>query len=52
MGTHAGEFAGILATGRAVRLPYAVAYDLDGEQIAALRIYMSVDALVRQIQVA
>lgn len=49
-GTHSGEFAGIAPTGRAVRLPYAVAYDLADGSITALRIYLSLDALVRQIR--
>jgi len=30
VGTHTGEFAGIPATGRAVRVPYSVVYDLRG----------------------
>ena len=47
---HVGEFAGIPATNRSVRLPYAVAYELDGDRIAALRIYLSMDALVRQLR--
>jgi predicted ester cyclase len=50
VGTHVGEFAGIAATGRAVRLPYAVAYDLADGRIAALRIYLATDALVRQLR--
>jgi predicted ester cyclase len=36
---HIGEFGGIAATGREVRLPYSVVYDLEGEKIKALRIY-------------
>lgn len=50
VGAHVGEFAGIAATGRAVRLPYAVAYDLADGRIAALRIYLATDALVRQLR--
>jgi predicted ester cyclase len=48
--THVGEFAGIPATGRSVRLPYAVAYDLAEAQIVALRIYLSMDALVHRLR--
>lgn len=48
-GEHAGEFAGIGPTGRQVKLPYAVVYDVDTSSITALRIYLSMDALVRQI---
>lgn len=50
VGTHAAEFAGIAATGRSVKLPYAVGYDVDGDAITALRIYLSMDALIRQIR--
>lgn len=50
VGTHAGEFAGIAPTGRSVRLPYAVAYDVESGSITALRIYQSTDALVRQLR--
>ncbi len=50
VGTHVGEFAGLAPTGRLVRVPYAVAYDLAGETIAALRLYLPLDALVRQIR--
>ena len=34
-GTHTGEFAGIAPTGRDVRIPYSVIYDLRGDQISA-----------------
>lgn len=50
VGTHAGEFAGVAASGRQVRVRYAVAYDLAGESITALRLYLPMDALVRQIR--
>lgn len=39
IGTRAGEFAGFVATGRQVRVPYAVVYDLADDQITALRLY-------------
>jgi predicted ester cyclase len=39
VGRHVGEFASIPPTGREIRVPYSVVYDLEGEQIAALRIY-------------
>jgi steroid delta-isomerase-like uncharacterized protein len=49
VGTHTGEFAGIPATGRAVRVPYSVVYDLSGEQISALRIYFPMSLLIEQL---
>jgi predicted ester cyclase len=39
VGRHIGEFAGIAATGRDVRVPYSVHYSLAGGRITALRIY-------------
>ena len=48
-GTHTGEFAGVAPTGRAVRVPYSVVYDLRGDQISRLRIYLPLSVLVEQI---
>ena len=48
-GTHTGEFAGVPATGRAVRVPYSVLYDLRGDQISALRIYFPMSLLIDQL---
>jgi hypothetical protein len=48
-GTHVGEFEGVTATGREVDVPYAVAYDLRGDKISALRLYFPLDLLMRQI---
>ena len=48
VGTHTGEFAGIPATGRAVRVPYSVLYDVAGDRITALRIYLPVHVLLEQ----
>jgi predicted ester cyclase len=50
VGRHIAEFGGIPATGKEIRVPYSVVYDLEGEQIAALRIYMSLDAIIRQLE--
>jgi predicted ester cyclase len=48
-GTHTGEFAGIPATGRAVRVPYAAFYDLAGGQITAIRLFGFASGLVLQL---
>jgi predicted ester cyclase len=50
VGTHTGEFAGVSATGNAVRVSYSVFYDLEGGTITALRIYMPLDQLLRQLR--
>ena len=50
VGTHKAEFAGVPATGAAVRLPYSVFYDVLGEKIVALRAYFPVSALVQQLR--
>lgn len=49
-GRHLGEFAGILPTGHMVHLPYVVAYDLGANAIRAIRLYLPMDMLVRQIR--
>jgi predicted ester cyclase len=49
VGTHSGEFGGLAATGRAVRVPYSVVYDLRGDRISALRIYFPMALLIEQI---
>ena len=49
VGKHTGEFAGKAATGNEVDVPYSVIYDLAGDKITALRIYMPMDVLMGQI---
>jgi len=49
VGTHTGDFAGLQPTGRAVRVPYSVVYDLRGDQISALRIYFPMSLLIEQL---
>lgn len=44
-----GEFAGIAATGSAVRVPYSAFYDVDAGRITALRVDMDIAQLVAQI---
>ncbi|SES40414.1 conserved hypothetical protein, steroid delta-isomerase-related [Pedococcus cremeus] len=52
VGTHVAEFAGVPATGKQVRLPYAVVYDLSGDTITALNAYFPVNALANQLRSA
>ena len=49
VGKHVGEFGGMAATGREVRVPYCMVYELEGEKIGALRGYMPMDVLMGQI---
>jgi predicted ester cyclase len=49
VGTHIAEFMGIAATGRSVSIPYCVIYDLTGDRITALRIYMPMELFAQQL---
>jgi predicted ester cyclase len=49
IGTHIGEFEGVPASLRPVRLPYSVAYTLADGRITALRLYFPFELLMRQI---
>ena len=49
VGKHTGEFAGVPATGRTVRVPLCVIYDLEGGQIKRGRIYFEVPAFLKQV---
>ena len=49
VGRHIGEIGGVAATGRDVKVPYCVVYDIQGERIAALRVYFPVAALMQQL---
>ena len=49
VGRHIGEFAGIPATHRSVRVPLCVVYDLEGGEITRGRIYFETPALLRQL---
>ena len=48
VGKQLSEFAGIAPTGKAVRIPFCVVYDLANERITQARIYFETDALRRQ----
>jgi steroid delta-isomerase-like uncharacterized protein len=50
VGTHTADFAGVRATGAAVRLPYSVFYDVSGGKIDKLRAYFPITALVQQLR--
>ncbi|HWH99199.1 MAG TPA: ester cyclase [Propionibacteriaceae bacterium] len=52
VGVHTGEFAGIAATGAAVRVPYCVFYDIGEAGITALRAYMPVRQLIAELEAA
>jgi predicted ester cyclase len=52
IGTHSGDFAGLSATGRQVRLPYSMAYDVVGGSITALRAYFPMTALRSRLTAA
>jgi len=41
--THLAEFMRKAVTGKQVRVPYSVVYDLEGDRIKALRIYNLID---------
>jgi predicted ester cyclase len=49
VGRHIGEFAGIPATGREVRVPICVAYDVKGDKITRARIYLLASVLMQQL---
>jgi predicted ester cyclase len=49
VGTHISEFADIPATGRTVRVPHPILYDLCGGQISALRIHFPISLLTDQL---
>lgn len=52
VGAHVGEFAGIAPTGRIVGVPLVAACEVIDGKIGALRIYLSLDSLVRQVRAA
>jgi predicted ester cyclase len=49
-GAHLAEFAGISPAGREVHISYTAAYDLRGNTIAFVRLYLSLDEIVRQLR--
>lgn len=51
IGRHIGEFAGIPATNKDVRVPIAVFYDLENDKIIQGRVYFELPALMQQLGV-
>jgi steroid delta-isomerase-like uncharacterized protein len=51
VGRHIGEFAGVPATGKDVRVPLCVVYDLGNDQIKRGRVYFEMPALMTQLGV-
>ena len=51
VGKHIGEFAGIPATGKSVRVPLCVIYDLENDKIKRGRVYFEMPALLQQLGV-
>jgi steroid delta-isomerase-like uncharacterized protein len=49
VGKHIGEFAGVPASGKQVRVPLCVVYDLRGVQISRGRVYFELPALMAQL---
>jgi predicted ester cyclase len=49
-GTHTGEYGGLAATGRKVRVPLAMVFDVDAGLIAGIRVYYSPEQLMAQLR--
>jgi steroid delta-isomerase-like uncharacterized protein len=49
VGRHIGEFAGVPATGREVRVPLCVVYDFVDGRIQRGRVYFEIPALLQQV---
>ena len=49
VGKHIGEFAGIPATNKQVRVPLCVVYDLENDQIRRGRVYFEMPVLLQQL---
>ena len=52
VGKHLGEFAGVPATGKDVRVPLCVVYDLENDLIKRGRVYFEMPALMQQLGVS
>lgn len=52
VGTHSGEFAGIPATGKEVRVPMVIVYELQEGKIQHIRVYLLMATLLQQLGLA
>jgi steroid delta-isomerase-like uncharacterized protein len=52
VGKHIGEFNGIPATGKDVRVPLCIVYDLTNDQIKRARVYFEIPALLQQLGIS
>jgi steroid delta-isomerase-like uncharacterized protein len=49
VGRHTGEFAGVPATGKEVRVPLAVAYDVENGRLTRGRVYFETPVFLAQV---
>jgi len=49
VGRHTGEFAGVPATNKEVRVPLCVVYDVENDKIRRGRVYFEVPAFLAQV---
>lgn len=49
VGKHIGEFAGVPATGKDVRVPLCVVYDVENDQIKRGRVYFEMPVFFQQV---
>jgi len=49
VGIHIGEFAGIPATHKSVRVPFCVVYDLKNDRITRARVYFEMPVMMQQL---
>lgn len=49
IGKHIGEFAGVQSTGKQVKVPITIVYDLENGLIKEARIYMLMDVMMKQL---
>ena len=49
VGRHIGEFAGVPATGREIRVPLCVMYDIRNDVVFRARVYFEVPAFLAQV---